>query len=301
MGEEKTAPLEDLMVAMDVVDTLRHRQQLIDRELDADARRERLIEKLREIYRAQGIEVSDQVLADGVKALEEDRFKYTAPEKTFSTLLATVYVKRDRWLKPFLLLLILLTALWASYHMFVIRPQQLAQNALPDDLRQRYEEVLQLTDDNAALARAHELQTSGKQALHNGHFDEARSSIEALERLLARLKQVYTIRVVQRLGERSGVWRVPDVNTRARNYYLIVEALDPKGNVISLPITSEETGKTTMVDRWGLRVDKTTYQRIATDKRDDGIIQNRVLGEKKRGQLEPEYRIPTTGAAITEW
>jgi len=36
------APLEDLMAAMDVVDTLRHDQSLAERELDGDGRRERL-------------------------------------------------------------------------------------------------------------------------------------------------------------------------------------------------------------------------------------------------------------------
>jgi len=59
------------MLAMDVVDTLRHRQQLVDRELDAEARRERLVEKLREIYASQGLNVTDEMLEEGVRALEE--------------------------------------------------------------------------------------------------------------------------------------------------------------------------------------------------------------------------------------
>ena len=55
------------------------------------------------------------------------------------------------------------------------------------------------------------------------------------------------------------------------------------------------------VELWGLRVDETTFQRIAADKEDDGIIQNDVVGEKRRGALAPEYRIATTGGAITDW
>ena len=44
-----TAPakLDDLMLAMDVVDTLRHRERLVERELDEDAKEEQLIERLR--------------------------------------------------------------------------------------------------------------------------------------------------------------------------------------------------------------------------------------------------------------
>lgn len=75
----KKIPLEELMAAMDVVDTLRHQTHLIDRELDADARRDRMVEKLRGIYQAQGLDISDKVLAEGVRALEEGRFEYSPP------------------------------------------------------------------------------------------------------------------------------------------------------------------------------------------------------------------------------
>jgi len=46
----------------------------IDRELDADARRDRMVEKLRGIYQAQGLDISDKVLAEGVRAMEEGSF-----------------------------------------------------------------------------------------------------------------------------------------------------------------------------------------------------------------------------------
>lgn len=39
------------MLAMDVVDTLRHQQGLATRELDSDAKEQQLIDKLRGIYR----------------------------------------------------------------------------------------------------------------------------------------------------------------------------------------------------------------------------------------------------------
>ena len=48
-SESHKAPLEELMVAMDVVDTLRHDQSIAERELDGESRRERLLERLRGI------------------------------------------------------------------------------------------------------------------------------------------------------------------------------------------------------------------------------------------------------------
>jgi len=296
-----SAPLEDLMVAMDVVDTLRHHQQLVDRELDSEGRRERLIARLREIYRGQGIEVSDQVLADGVRALEEDRFRYSPPQKTFATRLAQLYVRRDKWIGPLLLLLVMLFGLLLAYYLIAVWPEKSARAALPEELAARYEEVVEVSDDEAALVRARQYQASGRLAAENGRYDEARTAIENLERMLGQLTVVYTLQIVQRPGEQSGVWRIPDTNTQARNYYLIVEAVNDHGEVLSLPVTSEETGKTRVVNQWGIRVDAAVFERIAEDKRDDGIIQQREIGRKQPGRLEPEYSIGTTGAAITDW
>lgn len=302
MGKVKdTAPLEDLMVAMDVVDTLRHRQQLVERELDSEGRRERLIAKLREIYRGQGIEVSDQVLADGVRALEEDRFRYSPPQKTFATRLAVLYVRRGKWMGPLVLLLVLLLGLWLAYYLIAVWPEKSARAALPEELATRFEEVVEATRDEAVLLRARQYQASGRLAVENGRYEEARTAIENLERMLSQLSTVYSLRVVQRPGQQSGVWRIPDVNTQARNYYLIVEAVNDRGEVLSLPITSEETGKTRTVNQWGIRVEAAIFERIAEDKRDDGIIQQREIGRKQYGRLVPEYLINISGAAITEW
>ena len=67
------APLEDIMVAMDVVDTLRHQQTVAERELDIQGRRERMLERLKDMYKGQGIDVPEHVLLEGISALEEER------------------------------------------------------------------------------------------------------------------------------------------------------------------------------------------------------------------------------------
>jgi len=48
-------------------------------------------------------------------------------------------------------------------------------------------------------------------------------------------------------------------------------------------------------------VEKAVFERIAADKQDDGIIQQRQFGVKQSGQLKPDYQVPTSGAAITQW
>src|SRR3712207_2401533 len=90
------APLDEVMLAMDVVDTLRHREQWVERELDETKREAMLLQRLREIYRGQGIEVPDRVLQEGVRALEESRFTYTPPKPGPAVTLARIWVARDK-------------------------------------------------------------------------------------------------------------------------------------------------------------------------------------------------------------
>src|SRR5690606_10279763 len=109
------APLDEVMLAMDVVDTLRHRQDLVTRELDGTAREAQLIERLRDIYRQQGIEVPDHILREGVEALAESRFAYDPPRPGLNTSLARLYVSRKTWGRPVLLVLGALLVLGIGY------------------------------------------------------------------------------------------------------------------------------------------------------------------------------------------
>ncbi len=306
------APLDDVMIAMDVVDTLRHDKLVVERELDSDARRDQLIERLREIYRSQGIDVPDSILAEGVKALEEDRFVYKPPAESVATRLARLYVTRSNWGSYALGALAAVAVLWIGWFMLVDWPRQ---SALREE-RTLLTEVIPARLEALEKQIAVEVQQSGQTAIMSGvsgtvrrglaagragDIEAARSARAELESKLARLRQDYTIRVVTGRGELSGLWRVPRVNPDARNYYLVVQAVDGEGQIVPQTIRNEETGQTDTVEKWAVRVAREVLERIRADKRDDGIIQARAVGRKKRGYLEPDWTIPVTGGAITKW
>jgi len=295
------APLEDLMVAMDVVDTLRHRDLIIDRELDSDGRRQRLLDRLREIYRAQGIEVTDEALQAGVDALEQDRFSYTSTASGFSATLARLYVSRNRWLKPIVGALALGVIIWVVWYLTVGLPQARVHGLLPTKIEASYSRINAISASDAAIERANTLLSQAKRALGEENYQNAANLHEQLRSLLHDLEASYDIRIVSRPNEVSGVWRVPDLNPDARNYYLIVEAVSSAGNVVPVNVRSEEDGRTQQRSKWGLRVSEDTFEAVTADKRDDGIIQGDIVGEKQAGKLDPEYRIPTTGATIVDW
>ena len=424
MAEEQQSneiAFSEVMLAMDVVDTLRHERSLVERELQSEEREEELIAKLRKIYADQGLEVTDEVIAQGVRAMREERFTYQPPRASLKTALARIYVNRGRWARRTAYLLLALAALWLGYRYLVVMPAergrvQLASglknqasdqkekvkalqgristskselesalrsvsqsvtapvNRLADQARQALDSadrqlnameklppVVDIDSDNAkaraaavrkqlderksyldraendltraqtaiqsirdlkngfqdldslradALQEAREsgvpekietLYNNAMSAIQAGDLETARTARQALAYTRDMLRQEYTLQVVSRPGTPSGVWRYPVDSRTARNYYLIVEAVTPSGQRLKLPITSEEDGKARVVSEWGLRVDPQVYEQVRQDKMDDGIVNRKIVGVKKRGYLTPEYGVSTTGGAITEW
>lgn len=383
------APLDDLMLAMDVVDTLRHQQTLVQRELNSEERDQALIHRLREIYAGQGIDVPDKVLAEGVSALKEDRFTYRPVGSGLGRFLAGMYVRRGAWAKGILSTVVLLGVIGGAYWGFVVWPesqqqqqvqrelqsqgdriaalrdaldvdtsswpkdlqgtlttkrdqalnalttaeslhsnpgddlaqQQTTRQSLDEslstadrlvqdigalltlsrDLPQKQQAVLRVSSDPLADTRANEIYNTGVSAMQLGDVAASRRAAADLDALLTQVGLSYELRIVSREGLRTGVWRQPPNNRNARNYYIIVQALDPTGRAVEVAVNDEELGQTKMASMFGLRVDKSVYDRVAADKQDDGIVQNTRFGQKRAGQLNPDFVIPSTGAGITRW
>lgn len=305
----ETAPLDDVMLAMDVVDTLRHNQDLVTRELSVVDREKQLIDKLREIYRQQGIEVSDQILKEGVAALNESRFVYTPPKPGFGTTLARFYVGRKRWLPGVATLLVLLGLGLGGYFFAYLPFQQSQINSarhelevgLPAQMDAVYQTIFDETKVQQAANQADELRTRGKLYASEGNRAEAEKVLADMTAIRDTLRQVYDLKVVNREGVQSGFWTFPKINTEATNYYVVVEAIDDDNRALSLPILNEENGVTETVSMWGVRVPESVYSTVEADKRDDGIIQGNIVGLKQYGFLDVDYTVPVLGGAVTQW
>lgn len=303
------APLDEVMLAMDVVDTLRHQQGLATRELDTDAKEAQLIDRLRDIYHQQGIEVSDHILREGVVALQESRFTYDPPAPSFGVTLARLYVGRQQWGKPVLLIAAALVALFVGYF-GVWQPYQTEQaqqarielaEGLPAQMDNLYDTIFEETKVQQAVLDAEAIRTRGQTFAAEGNRPAAEDAVADLTALRDLIRQEYTLRVVNRADEQSGFWTFPEINTDATNYYLVVEALNADGQTLSLPILNEETGATETVSIWGVRVPEAVYDAVVADKRDDGIIQNNEIGRKSYGFIEVNYNVPVSGGAVTRW
>lgn len=312
MSEERaeksaSAPkLDDLMLAMDVVDTLRHEQDLVERELDQASRDDVLKKRLRELYEGQGLEVSDRILDEGIEALKESRFTYQRKGSPLMRRVAMLWVRRSLVGSVFAALALVGVLFLGNWWLQSSSARQEAETArieltetLPRELESAATAARAEARTDDARSAIESLEAEAANALSRSDSSRARRAVSDLESLRENLTLTYDLVIVQR-GQ-SAVETTPDVNPDARNYYLLVEAIAPDGSKLSREITNEETGERETVNVWGVRVPHQTYLSVRDDKLDDGIIQERILGVKQRGALKPEYSMPVSGGFITNW
>lgn len=300
--------LDELLMAMDVVDTLRHQEQVAIDELEQDGKDTALKERLRNLYESQGLTVSEEILDEGIRALKEDRFTYHPRSFGFARTMAGIWINRKRYIRvgmvAFGLLIIISAGSFFVSHWQQARDREFRvelQETLPREIVKIADQIRNMSHDPEAMERAAAFQAQGQSALNQNNLKTARVAVQDLQELYQNLTQTYNLRIVSEPGSLSAVYRIPKDNGSIHNYYLIVEAIDPRGVALAQNVLSEETNKTKSVKRWGQRVPLATYEMIRRDKQDDGIIQKNIIGRKQRGYLKPDFLVPVQNGAITEW
>jgi hypothetical protein len=162
---------------------------------------------------------------------------------------------------------------------------------LPAQLRAAATQARDASRDRVADERIVALERAGLAAAAAADEAGARRALAELEDVLRQLRISYRLRIVNRPGEYTRLWRVPKRNSAARNYYVVVEAIGDDDRPVALPVRSEEDNRTSTVSKWAERVDQATYEQVGADKKDDGIVQNDIFAEKEKGFLRPAYRL----------
>ena len=303
-----TAPPNDEMLVMDVVDTLRHGIG-VPIDVTAAANREVVLAQLRAIYARQGIAMPDATLVAGLAAMADGRFTYPAPRDRLLNGLAQLYVARGAWGPPVFSIGLALAVGLGGYF-FGYRPYRASQAAqaqmeltqvLPAQMDSLYQVIFNETKIQSAASDADELRNRGKEAAQKGDRQGAERAVADLTALRQKLEQAYTLRVVDRDGVKPGFWTFPPSNSEATNYYIVVEAVDGDGRVLSVPVTSEVSGETDVVTQWGLRVPQSLYEAVMADKQDNGVIDHGLVGFKQDGFTDVDYVVPVLGGAVTRW
>jgi hypothetical protein len=307
-GPQAAGTLDEVMLAMDVVDTLRHREGLVERELNEGMREEQLVARLRELYKSQGIEVPDRIIEEGVKGLKESRFIYTPPRPSLGRTLALVWVRRTQYVKRMATALAIAAVLFGAYQYGVVRPARQAAEAtrvelsetLPRDLDALHQAIVAEAQVPDARELADALRAQGQAAIQRGNAAEARQVVGNLDTLASQLRQEYRLLIAGRPEDETGFFR-EHPSFQGRAYFAVVNAVDPRGLPVRLPIRNDETNETESVSRFGVRVPIATFNAIRNDKSANGIVQNAELAEKRRGYLEPEFKMAVLPGRVTRW
>ncbi|MFK7913144.1 MAG: DUF6384 family protein [Pseudomonadales bacterium] len=295
--------LQDVMLAMDAVDTLRHADKLVDQALDSDGRAAALVARLREIYRAQGVPVSDAVLAEGVAQAEQARYRHRPTGASWQRLLARWYIHRDRWLRFVLIVPVLVGLLYLLNGALANMTGGLTVHSTRTsaDLRSAYVDAMTMADGGAMGHgnRIDALYHGGTVALEQGDKAGARRAVADLEAFSQALAVSYTLRVVDEPGKRSTV-SVREPESGALRYYVLVEPLDQRGRALAVAITFPD-GSQRETKRYGIEVPEQTFAAVREDQQDNGRIDAGVVGYKASYEMVPDYAMPVLQGTIAPW
>jgi hypothetical protein len=263
---------------------------------------------LRELYKSQGIEVPDRIIKEGVEGLKESRFVYTPPLPSLARTLAVIWVRRAVYGKRLATAVAVIAILFGVYQYSVVRPAQRAAEAarielsesLPRDLNALHQAIVAEAQVPDARELADALHAQGEAALQRGNIAEARQVVGNLDTLASQLRQEYRLRIAGRPEDETGFFR-EHPSFQGRAYFVIVDAFDPRGLPVRLPIRNDETNQTETVSRFAVRVPIATFNAVRNDKAANGIVQNAELAEKRRGYLEPEFKMTVLPGRITRW
>jgi hypothetical protein len=248
--------------------------------------------------------VTDRILDDGIRSLREERFTYRPQGGWFARRLAGIWIRRGRYLLAVGAVCVGVGGVGLYNHEQALAEQRF-EVELTETLPRKLEEAFTFAREQAVEPgvepQINGLAADALAALNLRDSGKAKTAIQELANIGQALSRSYALRIVSRPGEYTAVYRIPEDRPDARNYYLIVEAVTSNGNILALPILNEENGKTQIVSKWGQRVPEYTYQRVGEDKKDDGILQDNILGKKERGYLSVSYTMDVLKGAITQW
>jgi len=168
-----------------------------------------------------------------------------------------------------------------------------------------YNSIRTISKEKEASEKGEELYNEAKKFISVADVPKLSQTVSHLQDINVILSQEYTLRIVNREGVKSGIDRyyTDENGRRGSGYYLIVEAIDSSGNALEMRIRNEENGQTENATMWGERVPESVYEKVKEDKLDNGIVNNDIIGTKRRGYLKEEITMQgvTKQGEITEW
>ncbi len=276
---------------------------MVDEQLNFDQLKERLKERMLAASKVTGEAVTPEEVDAAIRQYYASLHTFHEPKMSVGVAMAHAWVRRREILaKAGVLLLASALIWWLAFSPNAIltaggRAHRRA-GQLSAEIARRAEVVRSLARDPKVAPEVARLASEVPAYRH-------RDDVKGLETLRDTLADMET-----RLGEEYSVVAVPQDTVSGRNkntivksppdangkivkaYYLFVQARKADGKPIPRPILSSETAKTKVVTTWGEQIPEAVYERLAKDKREDGILNETAFAVKRKGVLDEEITMP---------
>ena len=289
--------LSEMMRIMDVATEMRNQRETVEKEFAVDETKRILREKLLQTTAITGERVTEAEVDAAIEAYFSTLYTYHEPEGSPSLWLAHLYVRRGHLAIVGLLAVTLLVTGWWTMH---IATTKFSRSARSNRKASRIESSINsdlmraraLSKDSTVIEELDRWQDQTKLAREQLDTETLDKIKNQLAELLTQIDDAYEVRILADPNEKSGFTRYfEDENGRRPAYYLIVYAKNEKGQLVRRQIENAETRQTVTVERWAEQVPKEVYDRIAEDKKSDGILNETLFAVKERGKPNEEIRL----------
>ncbi|QDU56254.1 DUF6384 family protein [Aeoliella mucimassa] len=306
---ESKLTLDEMTRVMDVARTLRKERSIAQRELNREDTIVLLRQKLREAADLAGDPVTDEQIEVAIKQYFDNLHEFETPEPGFQTFLASVYVRRytiTAWTLALAAAALLTWGMWFGGLLPGDRQNELRA-------QQTYSQTIKVVESIETLSTNPEVTSQAEAARAEAASYRDRGEVSALEQLKSRLLQQESVlnaeyRLMIPNDGLSGIERLVEDTGGVSGSYVIVEAVDSRGQPVPTQVRNAESGQMVTVTKWAEQVPLEVFEQLKADKEADGILDSREFAVKRRGEPELEITLQNgsgvtleRGRQITQW
>ncbi len=302
--------LNEMLRVMDVARELRKNRETAEEMFRRDEVRDELRGKLMRSAQLAGDRVTEAEVDAAIDHYFATLNTYEDPQPGLKRTLAHAWVWRKRIAAGIAAVAI---TLGGAYYLFFsaaapLSPSVQATRAVAaeqETASAMMTRIEAMTSDPATLAQAKSFQTE----INAARGEDVTAAIAAREQLAEMVDQLsanYQVHIVTTPGKESAFER--GEGTKDSIYYVVVEARDAAGNVVTHSIRNAETGRVEKVTKWAEEVPRAVYQRLKQDKTSDGLLGETLFATKTRGELNPTINLSgnsnnpiSQGNQLTRW
>ena len=301
--------LQDMSRIMEVASTLRKERASAQQQLNLDETKALLRARLLETTKVTGARLTPAEVDRAIEQYYDNLHTFAEPPLSFSGVLAHLYVRRALLLKWLLaaVAVVVLVAAWLSAKAALERQRGKNLWAASD----RHVQAIAAMAGDPKLASSLQAQVArATQARERQDFAQLTAIEAELAKLRALYEADYQVEILSQPNTKSATERkfTDENGVRTSGFYVFVEARNQDGSVRKMTIRNRETNKMEQVTRWGEQVPEAVFNRLAADKRADGVLDEKLFSSKRRGQAEETIALPGAdgqplqrGGQITSW